>query len=80
MLFSGEKNLTIVQELVNYNKTMKTCAETGELVMVMDTVGIMNTNSIKFVFEGIEYTVASNTLAKSELLNVSSSYMQASNK
>lgn len=80
MLFSGDKNLTIVQELVNYDKEIKTSVETGEVVMVMGTVGIMNNNSIKFIFEGIEYTVASNTLPKSELLNVSYSYMQPSNK
>lgn len=80
MLFSGDTNLTIVQELVNYDKEVKTSVETGEIVMVMGTAGIMNSNSIKFIFEGIEYTVASNTLPKSELLNVSYSYMQTENK
>ena len=37
-------------------------------------------NYIKFVFEGIEYTVASNNLSLQELLNVSASYMQVENK
>ena len=80
MLFTGEANLTIVQELINYKEETVTTSEDGEIVMVMGNVGIMNENYIKFVYQGIEYTVASNSLAIEELLNVSSSYMQLENK
>lgn len=80
MLFTGEQNLTIVQELVNYNESIKTANENGEVIMVMGNIGIINDNSIKFIFEGIEYTIASNSLSKQELYNVSSSYMQEENK
>ena len=80
MIFSGENNLTIIQEMINYKEEMSSMTEDGEVVMVMGCVGIINNNSIKFVFEGIEYTVASNSLSKQELLNVSSSYMQIENK
>ena len=80
MLFAGESNLTIIQELVNYKEEMNVSSEEGELVMVMGNVGILSDNYIKFVFEGIEYTVASNTLELNELLNVSASYMQLENK
>lgn len=80
MLFTGESNLTIIQELINYDEEMVIASENGEVVMVMGNVGIMSDNYIKFVFEGIEYTVASNTLSMSELMNVSSSYMQIENK
>lgn len=80
MLFTGDYNLTIIQEFVNYSETMVTSAEEGEVVMVMGNVGIINDNYVKFVFEGIEYTIASNTLNIEELLNVSSSYMQYENK
>lgn len=80
MLFSGSSNLTIVQELINYKEEMVNCVEDGELVMVMGNVGIVNDNYVKFVFEGIEYTIASNNLTLNELLNVSSSYMQTENK
>lgn len=80
MLFTGESNLTIIQELINYDEEMVVASENGEVVMVMGNVGIMSDNYIKFVFEGIEYTVASNTLSMSELMNVSSSYMQIENK
>ena len=38
----------------------------------MGNVGIVNDNYVKFVFEGIEYTVASNNLTLNELLNVQS--------
>lgn len=80
MLFSGESNLTIIQELINYQEKMVTTSENGDIVMVMGTIGIINENYIKFVFKGIEYTVASNNLSIVELLNVSSSYMQIENK
>lgn len=80
MLFTGESNLTIIQELLNYDEEMVIASENGEVVMVMGNVGIMSDNYIKFVFEGIEYTIASNTLSMSELMNVSSSYMQIENK
>ena len=80
MLFSGESNLTIIQELVNYVEEMEVVAESGELIMVMGNVGIVTENYVEFVFEGIEYTVASNTLELSELINVSASYMQLENK
>ena len=80
MLFTGESNLTIIQELINYDEEMVIASENGEVVMVMGNVGIISDNYIKFVFEGIEYTVASNTLSMNELINVSSSYMQIENK
>ena len=80
MLFTGEANVTIIQELINYKDETVTSTEEGDVVMVMGNVGIMNDNYIKFVFEGIEYTVASNSLSINELLNVSSSYMQIENK
>lgn len=80
MLFSGESNLTIIQELINYQDKMVTTSENGEIIMVMGNIGIVNDNYIKFVFKGIEYTVASNNLSLNELLNVSSSYMQTENK
>lgn len=80
MLFAGESNLTIIQELINYKEEMNVSSEEGELVMVMGNVGIISDNYIKFVFEGIEYTVASNTLSLNELINVSASYMQLENK
>jgi len=80
MLFAGDSNLTIIQELINYSEEMVITSENGEVVMVMGNVGIISNNYIKFVFEGIEYTVASNNLSKGELINVSSSYMQIENK
>ena len=80
MLFTGESNLTIIQVLINYDEEMVVTSENGEVVMVMGNVGIISDNYIKFVFEGIEYTVASNSLSMSELINVSSSYMQIENK
>lgn len=80
MLFTGESNLTIVQELINYQEEMVSTMEDGDVVMMMGNIGIITDNYIKFVFEGIEYTVASNNLSLQELLNVSASYMQVENK
>ena len=75
-----EQNLTIIQEFINYQEEIKTVSEEGSVVMVMGTIGIINDNYVKFVFQGIEYTIASNNLDLDELLNVSSSYMQTENK
>ncbi len=80
MLFTGESNLTIVQEMINYQEEMVSSIENGDVVMMAGNIGILTDNYIKFVFEGIEYTVASNNLSIQELLNVSSSYMQVENK
>lgn len=80
MLFTGENNLTIIQQLINYDKEINVSIEEGNIIMVMGNVGILSDNYVKFVFEGIEYTIASNTLKINELLNVSASYMQIENK
>ena len=80
MLFTGEKNLTIVQEFINHKEEIVTETENGEIVMVMGNVGIITDNYVKFIYEGIEYTIASNNLSLEELLNVSNSYMQLENK
>ncbi len=80
MLFTGESNLTIVQEFINYKEEIVNVTENGEIVMVMGNVVIITDNYVKFIFEGIEYTIASNNLAIEELLNVSNSYMQLENK
>lgn len=80
MLFSGEKNLTIIQEKLNYTEKISMTAEQGDIIMVMGVFAINNSNYLRFIYEGIDYTIASNSLSKNELINVSSSYMQEENK
>ncbi len=80
MMFTGENNLTIIQEFINYSDKISTTTELGNVVMVMGNVGIMTDNYIKFIFEGVEYTIASKTLNKNELIKISSSYMMNENK
>ena len=66
MMFTGSNNLTIIQEFINYSDKILTTTELGNVVMVMGNVGIMTDNYIKFIFEGVEYTIASKTLDKNE--------------
>ncbi len=80
MQFAGDNTLTIVQELVNYNEKTSTNTEIGEVVMIMGNVLVLNEHNLKFIFEGIEYTIASDQLSQSELLKIASSYMMNENK
>ncbi|HEY8445424.1 MAG TPA: DUF4367 domain-containing protein [Bacilli bacterium] len=75
MKFSGGYGFTIIQELVDDSEKVSSVEEEGNIIMVFGTTGVLTEHYLKFVYEGIEYTLASSEIKLDELLKVASSYM-----
>lgn len=70
-----DEGFTIIQEYINDTETLKYQEEKAEIVLVLGNVSILKKNSIQTLYNGVEYTVASNELGLNELLLITQSYM-----
>lgn len=77
MTYTGTNDFTIVQEYINDRETMALSYETGYIIHVLGQPTILKENAIVTLYEGIEYTVASNNLPLEEMVKILSSYMIA---
>jgi|SRR5690554_3742847 len=75
MKFSGDYGFTIIQELVDDSEEVSSVEEEGNILMVFGVAGLLTDHYVKFVYEGIEYTLAAQEIKLDELLRVASSYM-----
>lgn len=76
MKFIGENvGFTLIQEYVN-DKTVTTLTqETGEVFMILGNVGILKSNGMQMINEGVEYTIATNDLKFDEMYKVMANYI-----
>ena len=70
LTFLGDKPFTIIEETVNVGKEVETIDVNGEPTLLVDTVGSLNDNDIMWISNGVEYYATSETLNKTELLDV----------
>jgi hypothetical protein len=75
MKFKGGYGFTIIQELVDDSEEVSSVEEEGNVVMVLGTAGVLTQHYLKFVFEGVEYTLAAQEIRLEELMKVAASYM-----
>ena len=76
MTYDGDYSFTIIQQFINDNELTRFSHETGEIVMILNVPCILKTNGIHTVYQGVEYTVASDSLDVSEMIKIVSSYME----
>lgn len=76
MTYEGDYSFTIIQQFINDQDVTRFSHETGEVVMILNVPCILKSNGIHTVYQGIEYTVASDNLNKEEMIKIVSSYME----
>ncbi len=76
MTYDGDYAFTVIQQFVNDKDTISFALETGEILTVLGVPCILKSNGIQTVYEGIEYTVASNNLDMEEIIKIVSSYLE----
>jgi len=76
LTFSGEKPFTLVQETVSISDEFETISTFGEPELLLDTIGILDDQTVSWISEGVEYYITSEVMNKSELLEVAASISQ----
>jgi outer membrane lipoprotein-sorting protein len=74
LTYEGEKNFTLIQEKL-FDAPAMEMPETveGEIINLGYTVGALSDQTLEWSHEGIEYTLASDTLSNEELIEVAQS-------
>lgn len=81
MKFSSDsQSFTLIEEYVNMNENTTYQQEDGNVINILGNVGILKANSVITVYNGIEYTIASNDLDYLEMIEVLSSFMHEEEK
>ncbi len=74
MTFTGERNFTLIQEQLDSIPTMSYPKEVqGEIVNLGFTIGALSENIIEWNYNGVDFYLASEDLAKDELIEIASS-------
>lgn len=76
LTFSGEKPFTFVQETVSISDDFETITTFGEPALLLDTIGVLDDQTVSWISEGVEYYITSDVMNKSELLEVATSISQ----
>ena len=71
LTFAGDYPFMLIQETVSGSDSV--VSVTGEPFQISGTIGILDDSSITWINDGVEYYLVSNTLDKSELINVANS-------
>ena len=73
LTFEGDSPFTLVEETVAYSKEHEIIPTFGELEILLDTIAVVNDNSVNWISNGIEYYVVSDTMPTSEILEIAKS-------
>ena len=73
LTFAGEKDFTIIEEPVSKSTEFEIKPVFGEPILLNDTLGVIENNSVKWINGNISYYLASNNLSKSEMATIASS-------
>jgi outer membrane lipoprotein-sorting protein len=73
LTYGGEKNFTLVEEKAVVREASTTMSMSGEPVDLGFAVGVLNGNMLTWTHEGVDYTLASDELSASEMVNVARS-------
>lgn len=72
---NDEASFTLIEQYVNMTDNISYQQEVGEVINILGNPSIMKTSSIITVYNGIEYTIASNSLSYDEMIDVLASFM-----
>ena len=73
LTFDGDNPFMLIEETLNYEEEHLIVPTYGELELMASTVAIVNENSINWIDNNMEYYVVSDSLSKSELLDIARS-------
>ena len=73
LTFDGDSPFMLIEETLSYEDEHLIVPTYGELELMASTVAIVNDNSINWIDNNMEYYVVSDTLSKSELLEIARS-------
>lgn len=80
MKFSGDYGFTIIQEFINDSEILSSQDEEGKAVMIFGSVGVLTEKYLKFIYEGVEYTLAAEKINLDEFIKIAASYMMGEGK
>lgn len=73
MTYDGEKSFVLVEETIDVLNEFTVIPSAGEPFQLMDTLGVMTTNSLSWSSAGIEYYLASDVMTNDEMVEVAQS-------
>ncbi len=73
MTFDGDKSFLLVEETANIEDEFTVIPTYGEPFQLMDTLGVMTSNSLTWASNGIEYYIVSDVLEQDELVEIAQS-------
>ena len=73
MSYDGEKSFTLVEESTDVFNEFTIIPTMGEPCLLMDTLGVINDNSLYWTSGGVDYYLISDVLNQTELLEVAGS-------
>ena len=73
MTFDGDKPFLLVEETSNVMDEFTVIPTSGEPYMLMDTLGVMTSNSLSWSTGGVDYYLVSDVLNTDELVEIAQS-------
>jgi len=70
LTFAGESSFTLVEETVSYSAPAEIIPTTGSIELIGASLAVVNDTSANWFDNNIEYSIYSDTLSKSDLLQV----------
>lgn len=73
MTYDGDKSFVLVEETVDVFNEFTVIPSGGEPFQLMDTLGVMTSNSLSWTSSGVEYYLASDVMSNDEMIEVAQS-------
>lgn len=78
MTYDGEKSFLLVEETMDVFNDLTIIPSSGEPFQLMDTIGVMNENSLTWISGNMEYYLVSEVMGKDELIEIAQSIVGVS--
>lgn len=78
MTYDGEKSFLLVEETMDVFNDLTIIPSSGEPFQLMDTIGVMNDNSLSWISGGMEYYLVSEVMDRNELVEIAQSIVGVS--
>ena len=73
MNYDGEKSFVLIEETADVFQEFTIIPTSGEPYQLMDTLGVMTSNSLSWASGGIEFNIISDVMSKDEMIEVAQS-------
>ncbi|MBR5662019.1 MAG: outer membrane lipoprotein carrier protein LolA [Bacilli bacterium] len=77
LTFAGKKDFTIIEELATISDEFEVSPVFGDPILLNDTIGVIEDNSIRWTKGNISYYLTSNNLSSFEMATIASSMNEA---